>query len=218
MVTLPVVSEEINTGAAGPSGPFQEAYPPGGAAAGRPFREVLAIMREDWETHRRRGTQAGLHALLLQRYAIWRLGLPPGPRRKAASALRHILWTFVRNVYGIEVHDTATIGRRVILAHQGGLVIDPHAVIGDDCIILHNVTIGLAASGTTAAPRIGRNVEIGVGAVLIGDITIGDGARIGPNAVVLVDVPAGATAFAPPARQMPAKAGVQQRDPHDAGT
>jgi serine O-acetyltransferase len=180
------------------------------------FRQLLSIMREDWETHGRDATRAGLHALLLHRYATWRLGLPPGARRKALSAARHVLWRFVRNIYGIEVHDTARIGRRVRIAHQGVVVIDGDAVIGDDCLILHNVTIGRAEKGG-GAPRIGRDVVIGPGAVVIGDITIGDRARIGPNAVVIVDVPPDGAAFAPPARQIPAKRAREQPDPADAG-
>ena len=174
-------------------------------------------MREDWETHRRDVTRPGLHALLLQRYAVWRLGLPPGLRRKALSAIRHILWISVRNIYGIELHDTATIGRRVRIEHQGIVVVDGDAVVGDDCLILHNVTIGRAQQ-YGGAPRVGRDVVIGPGAVLAGDIDIGDGARIGPNAVVLVDVPAGATVFAPPARQIPPKAEPERNKGHDAET
>jgi serine O-acetyltransferase len=178
-----------------------EPYPPGGAAAGVPFRQVLSIMREDWETHYRDPTRAGLHALVVQRFGAWRRGLPPGPGRLAASIVYHFLWAFVRNVYSIEVEDTARVGRRIRIGHQGTVVIDGNAVIGDNCIIRHNVTIGLA-SESGGAPRIGRDVEIGTGAVLLGDISIGDRARIGPNAVVVSDVPADATAYAPPARQL----------------
>lgn len=216
MVTLGAVGEETSPRAYVPGVRDREPYPPGGAAAGRPFREVLSIMREDWETHRRDVTRPGLQALLLQRYAAWRLGLPPGPKRKAMSAIRHILWIFVRNVYGIELHDTARIGRRVRIEHQGAIIIDGDAVIGDDCLIRHNVTIGRAQQGG-GAPCVGRNVHIAPGAVLAGDITIGDGARIGPNAVVVVDVPADTTAFAPPARQLPS-AGSEQRKSRDAET
>jgi serine O-acetyltransferase len=178
---------------------------PGGAAAGLPFREVLTIMREDWETHSRDLTQAGLHALLVQRYGAWQLSLPPGRKRKALSALRRVCSIFMRNVYGIDLHDTARIGRRVRFGHHGPIIVGGAAVVGDGCLIRQNVTIGLSHDDS-GSPSLGRNVQIGPGAVIVGDITIGDGARIGPNAVVLVDVPAGATAFAPPARQLPAKA------------
>ena len=189
-----------------------EPYPPGGAAAGRSLRDLLSIMREDWETHSRDLGQAGLHALLLQRYGAWQLNLPAGPRRKALSAVRRTLWAIVRNVYGIELHDTARIGRRVRIEHHGPIIIDGDAVVGDDCLIRHNVTIGLSQEAS-GSPRLGRAVQIGPGAVIAGDITIGDGARIGPNAVVLVDVPAGGTAFAPPARQLPAKASRRESEP-----
>jgi serine O-acetyltransferase len=184
---------------------ISEAYPPGGAAAGRSFREVLAIMREDWETHSRDLTQAGLHALLVQRYGAWQLSLRPGPRRTALSALRRACSTFMRNVYGIDLQDTARIGRRVRIGHHGPIIVGGAAVVGDGCLIRQNVTIGLSQTDS-GSPRLGRNVQNRPGADIVGDVTIGDGARIGPNAVVIVDVPAGATAFAPPARQLPAKA------------
>jgi serine O-acetyltransferase len=205
------VSEEESAQVRGASLSDSETYPPGGAAAGLPFRQVLSIMREDWETHDRDASRAGLHALVLQRYAAWRLGFPPGPRRKALSAVRHILWAFVRNVYGIEVHDTARIGRRVKIQHQGAVVIDGEAAVGDNCLIQHNVTIGRAEEGG-GAPRIGRDVVVGPGSVLAGDIAIGDRARIGPNAVVMVDVPADGTAFASPARQIRPNPGDKQRE------
>jgi serine O-acetyltransferase len=158
-------------------------------------------MHEDWVTHGREASRAGLHAILLFRYSAWRLTLRPSVGRKALSTIRHALWPLVRNVYGIELHETATIGRRVRIEHSGTVVIDGAAVIGDDCLILHNVTIGRAEEGG-GAPRIGRSVVIGPGAVIAGEIEVGDRARIGPNAVVLVDVPADTTVFAPPGRQI----------------
>jgi serine O-acetyltransferase len=180
-------------------------------AAGASIRELLSIMREDWVTHDREASRAGLHAMLLYRYATWRLNLAPGIGRKGLSAVRHGLWPLVRNLYGIELHETAKIGRRVKIAHQGTVIIDGTAVVGDDCLIQHNVTIGRAQEGG-GAPRIGREVVIGPGAVLAGEITVGDRARIGPNAVVLVDVPADASVFAPPGRQILPKANRKDRE------
>jgi serine O-acetyltransferase len=76
-------------------------------------------------------------------------------------------------------------------------------VIGDDCVIRQNATIGaLGGERPLEAPRLGRGVQVGVGAVILGPVTIGDGARIGPNAVVMTDVPAGATVFVNPPRMM----------------
>jgi serine O-acetyltransferase len=176
-------------------------------------------MREDWERHSRELTHAGLHALLVHRYGAWQLSMRPGPRRTALSALRRACSTFVRNVYGIKLQDTARIGRRVYIGEHGPIVVGRGAVIGDGCLIRHNVTIGLRRHQRGGGyPRLGRNVQIGPGAVIIGDITIGDGARIGPNAVVLVDVPAGATAFAPPAHQRPAKVAPEARSAEEPRT
>lgn len=179
-----------------------ETVEPGGAAAGMSFRSLLALMREDWETHDRHLSRGGLQAVLVQRFGAWRLGLPPGVPRKAASLVYRLLNARLQNVYGICLYDTTRLGRRIEIAHHSGVVIGAAAVIGDGCLIRQNVTIGIADWGEKGSPRLGRDVEVGAGAVIVGGVTIGDGARIGPNAVVVSDVPAGATAFAAPARRM----------------
>ena len=183
--------------------PSTDPYTAGGAAAGLSFRELLALLREDYEAHDGNWSLPGLHAVLVQRLGAWRLGLRHGLPRKSVSLAYRALQVVVRNVYGIEIYDRTCLGRRVRIGHQGGIVIDPAATVGDGCLIRNNVTIGLTKSGGTGAPQIGRNVELSPGAVLIGPITVGDDARIGPNAVVVTDVPAGSTAFATPARRMP---------------
>ncbi len=107
------------------------------------------------------------------------------------------LYRYIRNHYGIEVYYSTKIGRRVVFGHQNGIVIHPFAEIGDDCLIRQNVTIGAAKQGPgREAPKLGAGVRVGCGAVIVGDVTIGEGAIIGPNAVVMTDVPAGATVFA----------------------
>ena len=111
------------------------------------------------------------------------------------------MFRYVRNHYGIELPLTASVGRRVLFGHQCGIVIHPYAIIGDECIIRHNVTIG----GTTwergrETPTLGRGVSLGCGAVILGNITIGDRATIGPNTVVMTDVPADASVFVSPPR------------------
>jgi serine O-acetyltransferase len=106
------------------------------------------------------------------------------------------MFRYARNHYGIELPASAVLGRRVVIAHQNGIVIHPNAVIGDDCVIRHNVTIGaINFDLIDHAPKLGRGVHVGCGAVIMGPISIGDGARIGPNAVVITDVPAGASVF-----------------------
>ncbi|MEP6562539.1 MAG: DapH/DapD/GlmU-related protein [Nakamurella sp.] len=108
----------------------------------------------------------------------------------------------IQIVYGTEIDDQAFIGRRVLIGHHVGVQIPGFSVIGDDSVIRHNVTLGF--TGTAAkrhdVPRIGRRVEIGTGATMLGPITIGDDAKIGPHSLVMVNVPAGATAFSQPAR------------------
>lgn len=175
-------------------------------------------MREDWETHDRRLSRAGLQALLVQRFGAWRLGLRSGPPRKSASLLYKTLNTLVQNVYGIALYDTTRLGRRIKIVYHGGIVIGQEAEVGDGCLIRQNVTIGVADWGDKGSPRLGRNVELGAGAVLIGGITIGDGARIGPNAVVLSDVPPGGTAFASPARRMQRPRDDRARESDDTQT
>jgi len=124
--------------------------------------------------------------------------------RAPLSRIYLFLSRYVRNHYGIEIPDNTQIGRRVQLGHQHGIVIHPNTIIGDDCVIRHNVTMGVASLNRIwEAPTLGKSVEVGVGAALIGDITIGDGATIGANAVVRSDVPPGAVAVGNPARIIP---------------
>ncbi len=184
------------------SGPVGTTASPGGAASGLDLRELAALVQEDWRTHRRSIGSAGFHALLVQRLGAWRRHVPL-PWRKLLSGVYGVLSTLVRNVYGIDLPDRTSIGRRVFIAHHVGVQVDGHAVIGDDVMIRHNVTIGLGDSRTSlAAPVIGDGVRIGAGAVIVGGVSIGASAIIGPNALVVTDVPPGATVFAPSARQM----------------
>jgi serine O-acetyltransferase len=125
--------------------------------------------------------------------------------------LYRVLHTLVRNVYGIEIPDSTRLGRRVRVLNQGGIVIDSAVRIGDGCTIYHGVTIGHATRGS-GAPQIGTSVEMAVGAVLIGPITVGDGALIGPNAVVVADIPARSTVFAVPGRRMPQRGDRDQTE------
>jgi serine O-acetyltransferase len=162
-------------------------------------RGLLALVREDWVAHSPRPlSKPGFHALVLHRFGYWQRRLPPGP--KLAARIVHDTVYFVTRVfYGIELPRMTRVGRRVVIGHQGGIVIGSHVEIGDDCLIRHNVTIGGAKTGG-AEPCIGNRVEIGVGAVIAGGVVVGDDARIGPNAVVTLNVPPGSTVVAPPPR------------------
>ncbi len=136
----------------------------------------------------------GFHALLIHRLSnrLWRARL-----KWLARFLAH----FGRWLTGIEIHPGANIGRRVFIDHGMGVVIGETAEIGDDSTLYHGVTLG----GTSwnegkRHPTLGKGVIVGAGAKILGPIRIGDRAKIGSNAVVVKDVPEGATAVGIPAR------------------
>jgi serine O-acetyltransferase len=137
-----------------------------------------------------------LHAILLHRVAHWlharvHLALPA----RLLSVLARF-WT------GVEIHPGARIGRGFFIDHGTGVVIGATAVVGDHCVLFHNVTLG----GTgkyhgQRHPVLGDHVFVGTNAILLGPIHVGDHARIGANAFVINrDVPAGATVVGTPAR------------------
>lgn len=149
-------------------------------------------------------TYPGLHALLIYRLAhrLWRYKM---------CWLARMLSAFGRGWTGIEIHPGATIGRRFFIDHGMGVVIGETAEIGDDCTLYHGVTLG----GTSwkpgkRHPTLGNNVVIGAGAKILGPLRLGDGSRVGSNAVVLKDVPPNATAVGIPAHI------VRQQDGEDA--
>lgn len=136
--------------------------------------------------------------------------LYPGPRAIFFHRIAHFLYgiklffiarliaDISRTVTGIEIHPGAQLGRRLVIDHGVGCVIGETAVIGDDCIIFHGVTLGgLKFDPIKRHPTVGNNVMIGAGAKVLGPILVGNGARIGANAVVVKPVPEGATIVAP---------------------
>lgn len=136
----------------------------------------------------------GIHARMLHRvsHQLWRWQFKWLARFVSHSA---------RFFTGIEIHPGATIGRRFFIDHGMGVVIGETAHIGDDVTLYHGVTLG----GTSwkegkRHPTLGNGVVVGAGAKILGPLTIGDNAKIGSNAVVVKDVPAGATAAGIPAR------------------
>lgn len=144
----------------------------------------------------------GFHAMLFHRvsHRLWRADF-----KWLARWISH----FGRWFTGIEIHPGATIGQRFFIDHGMGVVIGETSVIGDECTLYHGVTLG----GTSwkkgkRHPTLGKGVVIGAGAKVIGPVTLGDGARVGSNAVVVKDVPAGATAVGIPARILDAESKV----------
>jgi serine O-acetyltransferase len=100
--------------------------------------------------------------------------------------------------HGIDLADTAWIGRRVRIRHQSDIVVREGAVIGDDCLIRQGADIGWSAHEQGAGPALGRQVSLGAGVTVEHGVVIGDGAQLGPNALVSSDVPEAATVM--PAR------------------
>ena len=100
----------------------------------------------------------------------------------------------------IDILPRADIGGGCIVAHGIGLVIGGRTVIGEDCTLLHGVTLGEARFTELDCPRIGNRVTVGAGAIVLGGISVGDDAMIGAGSVVLGDVPAGTTVAGVPAR------------------
>ena len=139
-------------------------------------------------------TYPGLHAVLMHRlcHRFWRAGF---------KWLARLLSNVARLFTGIEIHPGAQIGRRFFIDHGMGVVIGETAVVGDDCTLYHGVTLG----GTSwqkgkRHPTLGNGVVVGAGAKVLGPIEIGDGARIGSNAVVVKSVPAESTVVGVPGR------------------
>lgn len=161
----------------------------------------LGLVREDLSVHGGDWTRPGFRALAVYRFGVWRMGIRAKLLRAPFSILYRSLFRRVRNHYGIELPYSATVGRRVVIEHQSGIVIHGATVIGDECIIRQNCTFGVRrVDQPNDAPVLGRGVDVGAGAVILGRISIGDYARIGANAVVLSDVPARALAVGVPAQ------------------
>jgi serine O-acetyltransferase len=178
---------------------------------------LRALIREDWIAHGRDWTRPGFRALVLCRVGKLQRDSPSRVVRRAVRFGYRVAFRYVRNHYGIELPWATIVGRRVVFEHQSGIVIHGDAVIGDDCIVRQGVTIGNRyLDRPLDAPRLGARVNVGAGAQILGDLSIGDDARIGANAVVLSDVPPGATAVGVPAvvvSETPERPRDPRRDP-----
>jgi serine O-acetyltransferase len=143
----------------------------------------------------------GFHALQLHRisHGMWKMGL-----RWLARFFSHI----ARFLTGVEIHPGATIGRRVFIDHGMGVVIGETAEIGDECTLYHGVTLGgVSWNKGKRHPTLGKGVVVGAGAKILGPFTVGEGAKVGSNSVVVKAVPPGATVVGIPARIVEATPG-----------
>jgi serine O-acetyltransferase len=142
-----------------------------------------------------------------------------------AQRLAHKLWTLSRkpmalalqsriaDVFSVDIHPAARIGKGILLDHATGVVVGETAVIGNNVSILHHVTLGgTGKSGGDRHPKIGDGVLIGAGATILGNVTIGEGAKIGAGSLVLIDVPPRTTAVGNPARLVGGKEKPKRHD------
>lgn len=187
----------------------------------RQFQTLVLQLREDWRAHYQDWTLPGFRAVAVYRFGKWVQsesghGIIRGPFAYLARRLHLAMFRYVRNQYGIELPLSASLGRRVVFGHQNGIVIHPYATIGDDCVIRQNVTIGALNSIRQEAPTIGNRVELGAGSSVLGAVTVGDGARIGPHSVVMTDVPPGAMVFVNPPRIVAPRASSSANAPFAA--
>lgn len=141
------------------------------------------------------------------RYGLEILLLYPGMHAIWIYRLTHLLWKvhlkfiarmisqFVRFLTGVEIHPGAEIGKRFVIDHGMGVVIGETAVVGDDCLLYHGVTLGGRGNlvDKRRHPKLGNNVIVGANASILGAITVCDGAKIGADAVVLENVSSNST-------------------------
>jgi serine O-acetyltransferase len=115
--------------------------------------------------------------------------------------IARLISEFSRILTGVEMHPGAKLGKRLVIDHGMGVVIGETAEIGDDCVIFHGVTLGgTKFDPIKRHPTVGNKVLIGTGAKILGPITLGDGCRIGANAVITRDVAPGVIMFAAPSQ------------------
>jgi serine O-acetyltransferase len=167
------------------------------------LRQLRALMRSDLDRYRDNGCiswhEPSLWAVLIYRFSRWTRQNRGTVLGLLAKPVDVIAYPAISLLTGIQIGRGAAIGPGLRIWHFGGVIINTHVKIGSHCTIRHNVTIG-NRRGDFDVPVIGDDVDIGVGATVIGAIQIGDRAVIGAGAVVLTDVPADHLAVGNPAR------------------
>lgn len=169
-------------------------------------QSLFSQVAEDWAAHGKDWTLPGFRAVAVHRFGNWRMKVKPKVLRAPLSVVYRAMFRGVRNIYGIELPYTVKVGRRVVFEHQGGVVIHGGAEIGDDCVIRQGVTIGnKRLDEPFDAPKLGKRVNVGAGAKILGAVRVGDDAAIGANSVVMSDVAEGTTVVGIPAHPVSEK-------------
>jgi len=157
--------------------------------------KFIELIIEDFKTHDRDFFNPGFLAIAVHRFGNLRMDIKSKLLRMPFSLLYKILFKFILHVCGISLAYTVKLGRRVRIWHHGGIVLGAIS-IGDDVQIRHNVTFGVKKSGDPRwlKPVIENNCEIGTGAVIVGNITVGENSFIGANVILSQDLPANSVA------------------------
>ncbi|OFX21443.1 MAG: hypothetical protein A2V77_04775 [Anaeromyxobacter sp. RBG_16_69_14] len=160
----------------------------------------LELLAEDYRTHEHKLLEPGFWAIAVHRFGNLRMDVRPKLLRAPLSRAYLLLSTAVNWTWGIDLPYTVRLGRRVRIWHHGGIVLGARS-IGDDVHIRQNTTFGVRSrQALESIPIIGDRVDIAAGACVVGAVTVGDDCVIGPNSVVLRDVPPGSTVMGAPAR------------------
>lgn len=159
---------------------------------------IFTTIKEDIEAVQDRDPAAQ------NKFVIWLTY--PGLHARWSHVVEHWLWNhglkslarissqFTRFMTGVEIHPAAVIGRRFFIDHAMGVIIGETTVIGDDCTLYQGVTLGGTGKETGKRhPTLGNNVLVGVGAAVLGNVTIGDNSKVGGGAVVVKDIPENCT-------------------------
>jgi serine O-acetyltransferase len=167
------------------------------------LREVLA---EDFATYDRRWVEPGFWAVAVHRLGARVDRFPVAAIRRPLEVAHKLLSTTVDWVWGINVPRQTRVGRRVRIWHNGSIFLNARS-IGNDVQIRHDTTLGSVRMADAGRPEllpvIEDRADLGSGSCILGDVTVGEDAVVGANAVVLRSVPAGATVFGVPARVVP---------------
>lgn len=148
-----------------------------------------ALVREDLATHDGDWTSQGFWALFWHRFGNWRMDVRPRALRVPLTLIYRVMFKATEIFCGIKLSYNVKVGRRVRIDHFGGIILGARA-IGNDVILRQNTTLGIASlDDLNAKPVLGDRVNVGAGAVIVGNIVIGEGSVVGANAVVTKDVP-----------------------------
>ncbi len=165
---------------------------------------MFGLLREDVRTILRKDPAARSALEVLTYAGFWAIfhhRIAHAWYRRGWILAARVVSQWSRFLTNIEIHPGATIGRRFFIDHGAGVVIGETAVVGDDVLMYHQVTLGgTSLEPVKRHPTVGNNVLLGMGAKVLGNITVGDGARIGANSVVTRDVPPNTSVVGVPGR------------------